>query len=137
MPLIQGYSRASVSKNIRTLRHEGYPQKRAVAISLSTARRARARRRARRNPAGIAWDWIGGGLVVGALTGGSVAAITAKSNQGPAFIGGAIDGGILGLAGGGVIGGIARESLATAAVGVGGAALTFYGVLALALRGLQ
>jgi hypothetical protein len=37
MPLKRGSSRAVVSHNIRTLRHEGYPQSQAVAISLRKA----------------------------------------------------------------------------------------------------
>lgn len=38
-PLRSGASREIVSKNISTLVHEGYPQKQAVAIALSNARR--------------------------------------------------------------------------------------------------
>lgn len=39
MPLARGCTRATVSKNIRKLTHEGRPQKQAVAIALSEARR--------------------------------------------------------------------------------------------------
>lgn len=39
-PLIKGYSDSSISKNISQLMNEGYPQKQAVAIALSTARTA-------------------------------------------------------------------------------------------------
>ena len=39
MPLKKGSSKKSVSKNIKTLRSEGYKPKQAVAISLSTARK--------------------------------------------------------------------------------------------------
>jgi hypothetical protein len=39
-PLSRGCSRASVSKNIRTLVHEGRPQRQAVAIALNQARRS-------------------------------------------------------------------------------------------------
>lgn len=39
MPLYRGASRKTVSRNIRRLIHEGYPQKQAVAIALSTARK--------------------------------------------------------------------------------------------------
>lgn len=40
MPLKQGYSKASVSKNISMEMKKGMPQKQAVAVALSTARRA-------------------------------------------------------------------------------------------------
>jgi hypothetical protein len=38
-PLKRGASRATISYNIRKLRHEGYPQNRAVAAALNNARR--------------------------------------------------------------------------------------------------
>jgi hypothetical protein len=38
-PLKPGRSRAVISYNIRKLRHEGYPQKRAVAAALNNARK--------------------------------------------------------------------------------------------------
>ena len=40
MPLKKGYSRRSISSNIRTERAAGKPQKQAVAIALNTATRA-------------------------------------------------------------------------------------------------
>ncbi|MGF6607063.1 hypothetical protein OKW45_001963 [Paraburkholderia sp. WSM4175] len=40
MPLRQGYSRRSVSANIRTERRAGYSQKQSVAIALNVARKA-------------------------------------------------------------------------------------------------
>jgi len=40
MPLKKGYSRASISRNIRTERKAGRPMKQAIAIAYSTARAA-------------------------------------------------------------------------------------------------
>ncbi len=40
-PLRKGYSKKSISKNIRKMKKEGYPQAQAVAASLETARRAK------------------------------------------------------------------------------------------------
>jgi hypothetical protein len=44
MPLKRGSSNATVSRNIRTLRHEGYPQRQAVAIALKKAGRSRTKK---------------------------------------------------------------------------------------------
>jgi hypothetical protein len=44
MPLTKGYSRKSVSSNIRKERKAGKSQKQAVAIALFTAEAARKRR---------------------------------------------------------------------------------------------
>ena len=41
MPLVNGYSKSSVSKNIKTEMKAGKPAKQAVAIALSTARKAK------------------------------------------------------------------------------------------------
>jgi hypothetical protein len=46
MPLIKGFTKKSVSKNISTLMKEGgKKQKQAVAISLAVARKAKAAKR--------------------------------------------------------------------------------------------
>ena len=45
MPLKKGYSRKVVSSNIRHSIRKGRPQKQAIAMALSTARKARSARR--------------------------------------------------------------------------------------------
>lgn len=45
MPLKKGSSKETISENIRELIHSGYPQKQAVAIALSEARRNSRKKR--------------------------------------------------------------------------------------------
>jgi hypothetical protein len=45
MPLKKGYSKKTIAKNIRTEMHHGRPQKQAIAIAMSTARKARRSRK--------------------------------------------------------------------------------------------
>jgi biotin operon repressor len=44
MPLKKGKGRAAISKNVRTLKREGYPPKQAQAIALSKAGKKKRRK---------------------------------------------------------------------------------------------
>ncbi len=41
MPLMKGSSKEVISSNISELRHSGYPEKQAIAIAYSEARRSK------------------------------------------------------------------------------------------------
>jgi len=48
MPLLKGSSKEVISSNISELRHSGYPEKQAVAIALSNARKSKKKKHAKK-----------------------------------------------------------------------------------------
>jgi hypothetical protein len=79
MPLKRGKSRAIVSHNIRTLRHEGYGEKQSVAIALKEARKNGATSFAPNSGHPIE------GVMLGAVAGVTVGALGAGSYMAMAF----------------------------------------------------
>lgn len=49
MPLSKGKSKKTVSKNIRKLMEENYPQKQAIAIALSKAGKSKKKKKKKRS----------------------------------------------------------------------------------------
>lgn len=48
MPLKKGYSKKSISSNIKAEMESGKPQKQAIAIALDVARRVKAKKRGKK-----------------------------------------------------------------------------------------
>jgi len=91
MPLLNGASRAAVSQNIRTLRHDGYPQNQAIAIALSHARKtggSYGKEKYMENPSKGQWIGIGAAalaiVAVGSIFLYSRKASAASTQPGPA-----------------------------------------------------
>lgn len=141
MPLIHSSTDAARSRNIATLRREGYPEKQAAAISYriqrtamsrSLARRRRSRRGlARLNPVHpsaikTALKWLAAGVIVGGIAGAVGSATGATTANLPT----GIIGGAAAVVGVEVLGGLvvglaspAYRNPALATAGIGLAAL--------------
>lgn len=91
MPLIKGSSDKTRSRNIATLRRDGYPPKQAAAIAYKIQRQAR-RRRGKRNPLSTVKGQVatGASLVMLAAMGGAVLEIAVDS-LGVATSGGSVN----------------------------------------------
>jgi hypothetical protein len=142
MPLIHGASNQTRSRNIATLRREGYPQHQAAAIAYRIQREEKrkhmSRRLARRSrrDRGLAYanplsnDAIGkaiGYLGLGAGIGAGVGGIGGAVAKPPEILGGAVAGGSVGVGvtalGGFVVGLVSPRNrdagFATAGIGLG------------------
>jgi len=139
-PLIHGYSRAAHSKNVATLRREGYGPKQANAIAYRIQRQElrrhgkstrsiapRRRRRAMENPSpavNTAIKWLGGAALVGGALGvvGAIGAPKATNTAAKAMSG--AGGAVSVVAVGGLIYGLIEPkdrdaAFATAGLGLG------------------
>lgn len=138
MPLIYGHSDATRSRNIATLRRDGYPEKQSVAISykiqraelrkrhMSTAiTRRRRRGLARRNPdsairGGLGYVGLGAG--VGAGIGGLGGAMATPQTVLPGALNGAVWGTAVTTVAGFVVGLVSKKNrdvgFATAGIGL-------------------
>jgi hypothetical protein len=141
MPLRHGYSNATRSSNIATLRRDGYPQKQASAIAYKIQREELKRHhmstRSRRRDRGLAYanpmrgDAVTSGLValgVGAGIGGGLGAIGGSMQKPPDTMGGVVTGASAGVGltalGGFVLGLVSPKrrdaGFAAAGIGLGG-----------------
>jgi hypothetical protein len=137
--LIRGPSDAARSRNIATLRRDGYPPKQAAAIAYRIQRQAMSHRHlTRRRRDGLAYanptstSAIGGALGylgLGAAAGGALGAVGGAISKPPDILGGAVAGGSVGVGatalGGFVVGLVSTKNrnVGFAAAGIGLGAL--------------